>query len=78
MGNLLGDVWIAQGSDGSKPLNLAALEAYPEIADIVIYGKHEARANRKMGHFVTHDETADASLETAKRFRESLMLSRVD
>lgn len=78
MGNLLGDVWLSQGSDGTKPLNLAALEAYPQIADIVIYGKHEARANRKMGHFVTHDETADASLETAKRFRESLMLSRVD
>ena len=78
MGNLLGDVFLAQGTDGKKPLNLQALEAFPEVVDVVVYGKHEARAKRKMGHFVTRGATGDQSLASAARFRESLMLSKVN
>ncbi len=78
MGNLLGDVFLAQGTDGKKPLNLQALEAFPEVIDVVLYGKHEAREKRKMGHFVTHHATGDDAHATAVRFRESLMISRVD
>lgn len=78
MGNLLGDVFLAQGTDGKKPLNLQALEAFPEVVDVVIYGKHEARAKRKMGHFVAKGSTGDDALDQAMRFRESLMVSRVN
>ncbi len=78
MGNLLGDVYLSQGTDGKKPLNLQALEAFPEVIDVVLYGKHEAREKRKMGHFVTKENTGDAAHATAVRFRESLLISRVD
>ncbi|MBA3855268.1 MAG: hypothetical protein C0507_00015 [Cyanobacteria bacterium PR.3.49] len=78
MGNLLGDVFLAQGTNGKKPLNLQALDAFPEVVDVVIYGKHEAREKRKMGHFVTLGDTADEAHNQAVRFRESLMLSRVE
>ncbi len=78
MGNLLGDVFLAQGTNGKKPLNLQALDAFPEVIDVVVYGKHEARAKRKMGHFVTLKETGDEALASAVRFRESLMISRVE
>ena len=70
MGNLLGDVWLAQGGD---ELNLSPLAKHPNVVDVVLYGKHEARAGRKMGHFVTHGKTADQALQSAKDFRNNLM-----
>lgn len=70
MGNLLGDVWLAQGR---KELNLSAMANHPQVIDVVLYGKHEARAGRKMGHFVTYAESSDEALSSAKDFRESLM-----
>lgn len=78
MGNLLGDVYLAQGTNGQKSLNLQALEAFPEVIDVVLYGKHEAREKRKMGHFVAQNKTGDEALASAQKFRESLMNSRVD
>lgn len=72
MGNLLGDVWLAQGSNGKTDLNLSSLKHFPEIVDIVIYGKKEARAKRKMGHFVAKGPNADEALAGAQKFRESL------
>lgn len=70
MGNLLGDVWLAQGR---KELDVSALARHPQVIDLVLYGKHEARAGRKMGHFVTYAENADAALSAARAFRESLL-----
>ncbi len=72
MGNLLGDVWLAQGRND---LNLSAMENHPEVIDVVLYGKHEARAGRKMGHFVTYAASADKALKSAQEFRESLIRS---
>jgi 5-(carboxyamino)imidazole ribonucleotide synthase len=70
MGNLLGDVWLAQGR---MELNLSAMANHPQVIDVVLYGKHDARAGRKMGHFVTYAESSDEALSSAKDFRESLM-----
>ncbi len=69
MGNLLGDVWLAQGRED---LDLSALADHPNVVDLVLYGKREARAGRKMGHFVTHASSAEQALRYAQEFRSSL------
>lgn len=78
MGNLLGDVYLAQGTNGRKSLNLQALDAFPEVIDVVLYGKHEAREKRKMGHFVVQNSTGDEALSSAQKFRQSLINSRAE
>jgi 5-(carboxyamino)imidazole ribonucleotide synthase len=64
MANLLGDIWLEQHaknrageeterpSSSTQPLSLACLKDYPQAIDVVLYGKREARAKRKMGHVV--------------------------
>src|SRR5262249_42726205 len=69
MGNLLGDVWLTQGNED---LDLSSLKDHPDVLEVVIYGKPEARAKRKMGHFVTFGKDAGAAATGAKSFRESL------
>ncbi|MDX2011059.1 MAG: ATP-grasp domain-containing protein [Myxococcaceae bacterium] len=71
MGNLLGDVWLAQGRTGG-PLDLTAWRQFPEVVDVYLYGKREARAKRKMGHFVVHAPTPDEAVEKARSFRAAL------
>ncbi|MBX9667389.1 MAG: ATP-grasp domain-containing protein [Candidatus Obscuribacterales bacterium] len=73
MMNLLGDVWIAQGA--SRPdaeLDLSTLKDHAQVLDVVIYGKREPRAKRKMGHFVTYGKTPEGALSAAHAFRDSL------
>jgi 5-(carboxyamino)imidazole ribonucleotide synthase len=72
MGNLLGDVWLAQGRSGGA-LDLSAWERFPQVVDVYLYGKREARPKRKMGHFVVHAPTATAAAELAQQFRAALM-----
>lgn len=74
MGNLLGDVWLAQGRSGGA-LDLRAWERFPQVVDVYLYGKREARPMRKMGHFVVHAATATEAAEVAHRFRAALMQS---
>jgi 5-(carboxyamino)imidazole ribonucleotide synthase len=69
MGNLLGDVWLAQGRD---ELDLAAWARHPRVVDVTLYGKRGARARRKMGHFIVHADAPEAALDEAQRFREEL------
>ncbi len=69
MANLLGDVWLAQGRER---LDLSVWRDHPDVVDVVLYGKREARPRRKMGHFVTHAVTAEAAIEAARSFREAL------
>ena len=74
MTNLLGDVWLAQGATGfGADLDLRSMSQHPQVVDVVIYGKREARAKRKMGHFVTYGETADSAVDAAVAFKQSLM-----
>ncbi len=72
MGNLLGDVWLAQGRTGGA-LDLSAWERFPQVVDVYLYGKREARPKRKMGHFVVHAATATEAADLAQRFRAALM-----
>jgi 5-(carboxyamino)imidazole ribonucleotide synthase len=69
MGNLLGDVWLSQGRER---LDLSCWKDHPDVVDVVLYGKRDARARRKMGHFVTQGSTADRAVEAARAFREAL------
>jgi 5-(carboxyamino)imidazole ribonucleotide synthase len=69
MANLLGDIWLSQGTD---ELDLSTMVNYPEVIDVVLYGKTEARSKRKMGHFITYGSSAQQALGAAKAFRDSL------
>lgn len=72
MGQLLGDVWLAQGLKGGA-LNLAALRDFPDVVEVYTYGKRDAREKRKMGHFVVRGDSADAALHRAQAFRDALV-----
>ena len=71
MGQLLGDIWLAQGRSGG-PLDLSAWADFPDVLDVYVYGKRQARANRKMGHFVVRAETPDEAATRALAFRDAL------
>jgi 5-(carboxyamino)imidazole ribonucleotide synthase len=72
MGQLLGDVWLAQGRDGGA-LDLSAWRDFPDVVDVYVYGKRHARPNRKMGHFVVRAENATLASARALEFRHRLM-----
>jgi 5-(carboxyamino)imidazole ribonucleotide synthase len=64
MTNLLGDVWGDSQPDWAKVLNSPKSKLH-------LYGKQEARAGRKMGHFCTLADTAEAAeLEAQQIFKE--------
>ena len=67
MGQLLGEVWLAQGRTGGA-LDLTAWKDFPDVVDVYVYGKREARPTRKMGHFVVHADTPERALERAVLF----------
>ncbi len=71
MGNLLGDVWLSQGRTGGA-LDLAAWKRFPDVVDVFLYGKHQARPNRKMGHFVVRADAPERAMERARAFRAAL------
>lgn len=76
MGNLLGDVWLAQNRTAAD-LDLSRAVQFPELVDVVLYGKKEARAKRKMGHFITYANSAQAATAKARAFREALQNNNV-
>jgi 5-(carboxyamino)imidazole ribonucleotide synthase len=67
--NLLGDVWIH--NDG-KP-DWPSILALPG-ASLHLYGKHEARCGRKMGHLTFTAPTLDEAMEAQTKAREILRL----
>lgn len=67
MGNLLGELW-----HGHKELSLASLTNYPEIIELTLYGKNEARPKRKMGHFITYSTNPQQALSAAIAFKHQL------
>jgi 5-(carboxyamino)imidazole ribonucleotide synthase len=72
MGNLLGDVWLEQSKTDGTELDLSALKRFPEVIDVVLYGKKVAKTKRKMGHYVTWAEDAERAMSAARAFRETL------
>ena len=65
MVNLLGDIW-SQGEP-----DWAAALAEPNV-HLHLYGKHEPRPGRKMGHLTALAETVEAAAANAQRARERL------
>lgn len=71
MANLLGDSW---GADKFTNLDLAAWKDFPDVVEVVMYGKREAQMRRKMGHFVVAGADASIAIARARAFRA--MISR--
>ncbi|QMT33291.1 5-(carboxyamino)imidazole ribonucleotide synthase [Conchiformibius steedae DSM 2580] len=67
MANILGDVW---GADGAQPAWEAVLNH--GSAHLHQYGKTQARAGRKMGHFTVLAENADAAYAAAQQLHGQL------
>jgi 5-(carboxyamino)imidazole ribonucleotide synthase len=65
MVNLLGEAWQRGVPRWERVL------AMPE-ARLHLYGKHEARAGRKMGHYCVLGEQAEAALAQAEAARAAL------
>ena len=65
MTNLLGDIW----GDGSPAWEHILNEP---CAHLHLYGKHEARPGRKMGHFNSLSGDVDSALQLATRIRDRL------
>ncbi|MDY6979480.1 MAG: 5-(carboxyamino)imidazole ribonucleotide synthase [Pseudomonadota bacterium] len=66
MVNLLGDLW-----QGQTPPDWRQLFARPN-AKLHLYGKREARAGRKMGHYNVLAPTLDEALHTAQAIQQQL------
>ena len=74
MGNLLGDVWLAQGRE--PRLDLTAWKDFPEVVEVNIYGKTRVEQGRKMGHSVVMASAPDHALARAEAFRLALERQR--
>lgn len=69
MGNLLGDIWLAQGR---TELSLDAWRAHPAVIDVYLYGKHDPRPRRKMGHCIAIGPDTAAARRAVDAFRRDL------
>jgi 5-(carboxyamino)imidazole ribonucleotide synthase len=68
MVNLLGDIWPADGAaapEWQNALNNPQLKMH-------MYGKHEARSGRKMGHFTMINLSRDEAIKQAMQVRADL------
>jgi len=65
MANLLGDVWR-----NGEPNWAAALGT--KSVHLHLYGKHEPRPRRKMGHLTALADSAEAAIEAVSKAREAL------
>lgn len=74
MVNLLGDLWF--DGDAYREPDWAALLAFPGLK-LHLYGKHEARPGRKMGHFTVIGERQTEVTEIALRARAAIGITDV-
>lgn len=73
MVNLLGDVW--RGADKEDEPEWNVLFAQPNLK-LHLYGKHQARAGRKMGHFTVIGQNAETVLAAAMQARQNIGVER--
>lgn len=71
--NLLGDVWVDAHGKPDWPAVLALPGAH-----LHLYGKHEARRGRKMGHVTFTAPTLEEALENQAKAREILGMPALD
>ncbi|MEO8485368.1 MAG: 5-(carboxyamino)imidazole ribonucleotide synthase [Betaproteobacteria bacterium] len=78
MVNLLGDIWYADASgDVPREPDWTSVLAHP-LAKLHLYGKHEARRGRKMGHVTCLGATLDDALATARAVKRGLGIPGAD
>jgi 5-(carboxyamino)imidazole ribonucleotide synthase len=65
MANLLGDVWRDGEPNWAAALGIDGVHLH-------LYGKHQPRPRRKMGHLTALGETAEAAIETVSNARAAL------
>jgi 5-(carboxyamino)imidazole ribonucleotide synthase len=66
MVNILGDIW-----NGQTPPPWSAVLNEP-LAKLHLYGKREARAGRKMGHFTCIGESVQSATKLAREIQKKL------
>lgn len=74
MVNLLGDIWFANNPEHACEPDWEKLLAYPSLK-LHLYGKHDARPGRKMGHFTVLGETIAKPYLTAMAARAAIGIS---
>ncbi|MBE7537660.1 MAG: 5-(carboxyamino)imidazole ribonucleotide synthase [Opitutaceae bacterium] len=72
MVNILGDAWVSPETGRVTAPNWPVLLEHPR-AKLHLYGKHEPRVGRKMGHFTVTADTPDAALESARLLKAKLV-----
>ncbi len=70
MANLLGGLWFNDAGEPAEP-DWPALLALPDVK-LHLYGKHEARPGRKMGHLVAMADTPDEARAKVIAARDAL------
>lgn len=73
MVNLLGDIWSDETGAQNTPDWLSAFNI-PQLK-MHLYGKHEARAGRKMGHFTVINTSRDDAIKLAMQVRADLKIA---
>lgn len=71
MVNILGDAWVSPETGVMREPDWSVILAHPR-AKLHLYGKHEPRVGRKMGHFTVTAATPDEALEEARRLKAAL------
>jgi len=71
MVNLLGDAWPDNASGGKDEPDWQLAFANAQLK-MHLYGKHEARAGRKMGHFTVINASRDEAIKQALQVRSEL------
>jgi len=74
MVNLLGDVWFSRQPERACEPDWGKLLAHPGLT-LHLYGKHEARPGRKMGHFTVLGESFEKPYLTAMAARAAIGIS---
>jgi len=71
MVNLLGDVWPDNAAGGKEEPDWQLAFGNAQLK-MHLYGKHEARAGRKMGHFTVLNASRDEAIKQALQVRSDL------
>ena len=71
MVNLLGDLWYRDGASQPREPDWHRLLSVPNLK-LHLYGKHNARPGRKMGHFTVLGEDPEEVRETAMAARAAI------
>jgi 5-(carboxyamino)imidazole ribonucleotide synthase len=74
MVNLLGDLWFANNPGYASEPDWEKLLIHPDLK-LHLYGKHDARPGRKMGHFTVLGETLEKPYLTAMAARAAIGIS---